>query len=290
MVAINQGAVNRYGYCAIIGRPNVGKSTTFNALLGHSISIVTRKAQTTQTEIMGVVTDLPYQYVMLDTPGVQCRLKRRTKLNRVAAKTVVEADLAIFMVSGSQWTDDDTAALNILKDFDGPVIGRVNKMDKLRQRPDQLEQAIDRLRDAYSFHNIVTLSARQSQHVDILHQEICALLPSGEPGYPVETVTSHSDHFIIQEMVRAKVLELLHEEIPYEIAVTVDLTKEVEGKQHIYVTLWVRSSTQKGVVIGKGGQRLKQIGMQARAMIEQHFDAPVVLKTWVKVGVPDENY
>lgn len=290
MVAMNQDVVNRYGYCAIIGRPNVGKSTTFNALLGHSISIVTRKAQTTQTEIMGVVTDLPYQYVMLDTPGVQCRLKRRTKLNRVAAKTVVEADLAIFMVSGSQWTDDDTAALNILKDFDGPVIGCINKVDKLHHRPDKLDESIERLRGAFPFHKIVTLSARQSLHVDILHREICQLLPSGEAGYPVETVTSHSDHFIIQEMVRAKALELLHEEIPYEIAVTVDLTKVVDETQHIYVTLWVRSSTQKGVVIGKGGQKLKQIGMQARAMIERHVKAPVVLKTWVKVGEPDENY
>ena len=290
MTAIPLQTVNRFGYCAIIGRPNAGKSTTFNALLGHSISIVTRKAQTTQTEVMGVVTDLPYQYVMLDTPGVQCRLKRRTKLNRVAVKTVVEADLAIFMVSGSQWTEDDQAALRILSDFEGPVIGCVNKLDKLRQRPDLLDKTIDRLRDAYDFHEIITISARESQHVDILHQEICALLPAGEAGYPIETVTSHSDHFIIQEMVRAKVLELLHEEIPYDISVTIDLIKEVDAKQHIYVTLWVKSATQKGVVIGKGGQKLKQIGSQARQLIERHLQAPVVLKTWVKVGTPSADY
>jgi GTP-binding protein Era len=287
MSTIDQKPINRYGYCAIIGRPNVGKSTTFNALLGHSISVVTRKAQTTQTEIMGVVTDIPCQYVMLDTPGVQCRLKRRTKLNRVAAKTIFEADLAIFMVAGSQWTEDDEAALRILKDFDGPVIGCINKIDKLRHDPNKLMPSVERLREVYAFHKIITLSASKNQHIDLLHREICDLLPSGEAGYDVETITSHSEAFVIQEIVRAKALELLHEEIPYDLVVTVDMIKMVKDKRHIYVTLWVKSATQKAVVIGKGGQKLKQIGWQARLQMEAHFQEPLFLKTWVKVGEPD---
>ena len=287
MTVNNDKSVTHFGYCAIIGRPNVGKSTVFNALLGHSISIVTRKAQTTQTEIMGVVTDIPHQYVMLDTPGVQCRLKRRTQLNRVAAKSVFEADLAIFMVAGSQWNDNDMAALDILREFDGPVIGCVNKMDKLANQPEKIQASIDRLREHYEFRQIMTLSATRNQHVDILHREICGFLPTGEAGYDVDLVTSHDDDFLIQEMVRAKALELLHEEIPYDMAVSVDLMKTVEGKRHIYVTLWVRSSTQKAVVIGKGGQKIKQIGQQSRLQMEALFTEPIVLKTWVKVGSPD---
>ena len=278
--------VTQFGYCAIVGRPNVGKSTIFNALLGHSVSIVTRKAQTTQTEIMGVVTDFPYQYVMLDTPGVQSRLKRRTRLNRVAAKSVFEADMALFVAAGSQWNEDDEAALQVLKDFDGPVIGCVNKLDKLSQRPDKLLQSVEALQARYPFEKILTLSALRKLHVDLLHEEICSYMPDGEAQFAADTVTEHSDYFLIQEMVRAKLLEFLHEEIPYDLVVTVDLTKEVDGVKHIYVTIWVGSSTQKAVVIGKGGSKIKQIGQQARLMMEKNFRQPIFLKTWVKVGQP----
>ncbi len=280
--------VKQFGYCAIIGRPNVGKSTMFNALLGHSVSIVTRKAQTTQTEIMGVVTDFPYQYVMLDTPGVQSRLKRRTKLNRVAAKSVFEADIALFVVAGSQWNEDDEAALQVLKDFDGPVIGCVNKLDKLSSAPERMAKAIDALQSRYAFEKILTLSALRKLHMDLLHQEICDAMPFGEAQFPVDIVTEHDDAFLIQEMVRAKLLEFLHEEIPYDLCVSVDLEKIVKDVRHIYVTIWVNSPTQKAVVIGKGGSKIKQIGSQARLMMEKHFDYPIFLKTWVKVGAPSE--
>ena len=284
----NNEQVKNFGYCAIVGRPNVGKSTMFNALLGHSVSIVTRKAQTTQTEIMGVVTDFPYQYVMLDTPGVQSRLKRRTKLNRVAAKSVFEADIALFVVAGSQWNEDDEAALQVLKDFDGPVIGCVNKLDKLSHAPDKMTRAVHELQSRYAFEKILTLSALRNLHMDLLHQEICDAMPAGEAQFPVDVVTEHDDVFLIQEMVRAKLLEFLHEEIPYDLSVTVDLMKTVKDMLHIYVTIWVSSSTQKAVVIGKGGSKIKQIGLQARLMMEKHFQQSVFLKTWVKVGVPSE--
>lgn len=280
--------VKSFGYCAIIGRPNVGKSTIFNALLGHSVSIVTRKAQTTQTEIMGVVTEPPYQYVMLDTPGVQCRLKRRTKLNRVAAKSIFEADVALFVVAGSQWNDDDAAALQILQDFDGPVIACVNKLDKLSNMPEKLTRSVHDLQARYSFEKVITLSALRGLHIDLLQQEICSYLPAGDGQYAIDTVTKHDEKFLIQEMVRAKLLEFLHEEIPYNLSVTVDLIKEVKNIRHIYVTIWVSSSTQKAVVIGKGGSKLKKIGQQARLMMEKKFQQSVFLKSWVKVGEPSE--
>lgn len=278
--------VEKCGYLAIIGRPNVGKSTLFNALLGHSVSVVTRKAQTTQTEIMGVVTASPYQYVLLDTPGVQCRLKRRTMLNRVAAKSAFEADVAIFMAAGSQWTDDDDAALKILDDFDGPVIGCINKLDKLVNQPNKLAQAVENLQNRFTFVQIMTLSALRHYHVDLMHAEICSYLPDGPALYDAGMVTTHSDAFISQEILRAKLLELLHEEIPYEIELTIDLMKTVKDKRHIYMTIWVSSSTKKAVVIGKGGSKIKQIGIQSRREMEQYFKQPIVLKTWVKVGTP----
>ena len=278
--------VERCGYLAIIGRPNVGKSTLFNALLGHSVSVVTRKAQTTQTEIMGVVTKFPYQYVLLDTPGVQCRLKRRTALNRVAAKSAFEADVAIFMAAGSQWTADDEVALKILHDFEGPVIGCINKLDKLLNQQDKLGQAIDNLKKRFPFEKIMTLSALRKLHVDLLHAEICACLPEGPALYDYDMVTSHSDDFLTQEILRAKLLEFLHEEIPYNLDLSIDLMKIVDGRRHIYVTIWVSSSSKKSVVIGKGGSKLKQIGIQARREMEAYFKQPVFLKTWVKVGAP----
>jgi GTP-binding protein Era len=279
----------RFGYCAIIGRPNVGKSTIFNALLGRSVSIVTRKAQTTQSEIMGVVTCHAHQYVMLDTPGVQCRLKRRTKLNRVAAKSAFEADLALFVVGGSKWSDDDMAALQILKDFDGPVIGCINKLDRIANSPEKIQQTVEALQARYPFEKILTLSALRKIHVDVLNHEIGQYLPEGDAQFAEDVVTEHSDEFLIEEMVRAKLLEFLHEEIPYDAEVRVDLSRMVDDKQHIYVTIWVPSQTQKAVVIGKGGQKIKQIGQQARMMMEKHFQIPIVLKTWVKVGQPEQR-
>ena len=135
----------------------------------------------------------------------------------------------------------------------------------------------------------MTLSALRKLHVDLLHQEICHFLPKGDALYDADIVTSHSDDFLTQEILRAKLLEFLHEEIPYGVELSIDLVKIVDKRRHIYVTIWVSSATKKAVVIGKGGSKLKQIGIQARKEIEQYFKQPVFLKTWVKVGTPPKN-
>ncbi|MEC8978016.1 MAG: GTPase Era [Pseudomonadota bacterium] len=278
-----------FGYVAIIGRPNVGKSTMFNALLGRSISIVTRKAQTTQSKIMGVVTTPPYQYVMLDTPGVQTRLQQRQygKLNKIAKQAAYEADAAIFMVEGLKWRSDDAEALKTLEGFTGPVIAVVNKYDRYTKKMHDVQAYVDQLQTHYAFEKVVLASAEQALHMDLVQDAICEMLPEGAFLYPVASLTSHSDDFILAEILRSKLLMLLHEEVPYMAKTEIEI-REDKGKHWlIYANIWVPSSSKKAMVIGKRGEKLKQIGIQARSAMRAYLQKEVVLKTWVKIGDPD---
>lgn len=281
-------AYSHFGTVAIVGKPNAGKSTLFNRLLGASVSVVTRKAQTTQSRVIGVVHDKPYQYVMFDTPGVKTRIKHRHlgHLNRVAKQSTYEADCALFLVSGQSWNEDDEEALGLLEDFKGPVIGVVNKMDHLSDQA-SINRVVDHLREKRDFHQIITISARHGTHVDVLKHELRSLIPKAYALYSEDQMTTHTEAFLCTEILRAKILEHCHEEIPYVSVVTLDLFEHQPKWLAMHAVIWVKSASQKPVIIGKQGALLKRIGMAAREQMQKLLKTKVVLKTWVKVGDPE---
>ena len=279
------------GWVAIIGRPNVGKSTLFNALLGRSVSIVTRKAQTTQSRIMGVVTTPPYQYIVLDTPGVQQRLKRRrfARLNKVAKRAAFEADAAVFVVEGLKWREDDAVALATLESFEGPCIAVVNKYDRFVKDKEKTQAYIKALQERHRFDKIILTSCSRSVHIELVHEAICESMPVADFVYPPEALTDHSDDFILAEILRSKLLLHLHDEIPYQCQTEIEIRQDKGKHWLVHANIWVPTAAKKGVVIGKGGQKLQQIGQQARMAMGAYLNKEVVLKTWVKVGVLDED-
>lgn len=279
------------GWVAIIGRPNVGKSTLFNALLGSSVSIVTRKAQTTQSRIMGVVTTPPYQYIVLDTPGVQQRLKRRrfAQLNKVAKQAAYEADAAVFMVEGLKWREDDAVALETLASFEGPCIAVVNKYDRFVKDKEKTLEYVHALQEKYPFEKIILASCTKGVHIELVHEAICEAMPAGAFVFPAEAVTEHSEDFILAEILRSKLLLHLHDEIPYQCQTEIEMRQDKGKHWLVHANIWVPTGAKKAVVIGKGGSKLQQIGQQARMAMGAYLKKEVVLKTWVKVGVLDDN-
>ena len=286
-----QENTQRCGWVAIIGRPNVGKSTLFNALLGRSVSIVTRKAQTTQSKIMGVVTTPPHQYIMLDTPGVQERLKRRgfAKLNKVAKQAAYEADVAVFMVEGLKWREDDTIALDTLADFKGPCIALINKYDRFVNEQEKIARYVEILQSRREFDQVILVSCERGIHTALVHEAICERIPEGEFAYDSTMLTHHSEDFILAEILRSKLLLLLHEEVPYQCYTDIEHKQEQAKHWVIHANIWVPTSAKKALVIGKGGSKLKQIGEQARSAMRAYLDKEVVLKTWVKIGTPQHE-
>ncbi len=278
------------GWVAIIGRPNVGKSTLFNALLGRSVSIVTRKAQTTQSRIMGVVTTPPCQYIILDTPGVQERLKRRrfAQLNKVAKQAAYEADAAVFMVEGLKWRDDDAIALETLASFNGPCIAVVNKFDRYAKDQQKTLAYVEMLQQKRTFDQVILVSSAKAIHVELVHQAICEAMPLGEFVYPAEAITDHTEDFILAEILRSKLLALLHDEVPYHCQTQIEMRQDMGKHWLVHANIWVPTSAKKAVVIGKGGQKLAQIGQQARSAMGAYLQKEVVLKTWVKIGNMDD--
>ena len=280
---------SRFGTVALVGRPNVGKSTLFNALLGYSLSVVTRKAQTTQTRIMGIVSDQATQYVLYDTPGVQQRfVKRRFQsLNRIANQAAFEADLALFVCGGLTWHEDDDKALEALRDFAGPCFCVINKWDQFAQKVTKQQEFVDFLRSKNIFTQILLISAKDGMGVDVLHQEILAALPVGAKQYDADLLTEHSESFVLAEILRGQCLAFVHEEIPYQCVIEIESLEDQGPHIHVRAIIWVPSSAKKTVIIGKAGSKLEQIGHAARLEMADFLDRKVVLKTWVKVGRPN---
>ena len=278
----------RFGYCALVGRPNVGKSTLFNALLGHSLSVVTRKAQTTQSRVMGIVTEDQAQYVLLDTPGVQQKfVKRRFQsLNRIANQAAFEADVAIFVTGGLSWHEDDSRALSALKDFNGPCYCVVNKWDQFAQKTDKQTAFIQMLQDKGCFTNIILASAKEDLSVNVIHEMIIDALPEGDKQYDEHMLTEHSEAFVLSEILRAQCLSFLHEEIPYHCVTEIESLEDCGTHWHVQAVIWVPTSAKKMVIIGKQGKKLESIGQAARLEMEAFMEKKVVLKTWIKVGTP----
>ncbi|WP_243386287.1 GTPase Era [Bacillus kexueae] len=273
------------GFVSIIGRPNVGKSTFVNRVIGQKIAIMSDKPQTTRNKIQGVYTTNDSQIVFIDTPGIH---KPKHKLGdfmmKVANNTLKEVDLILFMVNATEgFGRGEEFILERLKETKTPVFLVINKIDQVH--PDDLLGIIDQYKDKYNFKEIIPISALQGNNIENLLQEIESYLPEGPQYYPSDQVTDHPERFIISELVREKVLHLTREEVPHSVAVVIDSIERRENNEAVYVaaTIIVERDSQKGIVIGKQGKMLKEIGQRARVDIENLLGSRVFLELWVKV-------
>jgi GTP-binding protein Era len=275
----------RSGYVAIIGRPNVGKSTLINRVLGQKLCITSRRPQTTRHRILGIKTTEQGQFIYVDTPGLHSDNKKAMNryMNRAASSSIEDVDVILFVVEGLKWTDEDKKVLNRLQqDAKAPVILVLNKADKLSDKGALLPQ-IQELSSQYEFAAVVPISARKGMNTDVLEQEITKLMPAGEMIFDEDQLTDRSSRFLAAEIVREKLFRYLGKELPYSITVEVELFEEDGGMFRISAVVYVERSGQKSIVIGKKGEQLKRIGQDAREEMEQLFGCKVFLQVWVKV-------
>ena len=273
------------GVVAIVGPPNVGKSTLLNGLLGQKISIVTPKPQTTRNRIIGILNDPSYQIVMLDTPGLHKTGKPlNLEMVKIAVASLSEVDAILFLVDVSQPVPEkQIKAVKYLEGAASPAILVLNKIDLLKK--DQILPMIEMYRNIYPFAAIVPISALMNNGTDILLQEMVRLLPTGPRLYPEDIPTDATERFIVAEIVREKIFFLTGQEIPYSTAVVIDSFKEDEKRSlvTIHATIVVEKSSQKAIIIGRKGSKLQQIGKNSRHDIEKLLAQRVLLKLWVKV-------
>lgn len=275
---------HKSGFVSIIGRPNVGKSTFMNRVIGHKIAIMSDKAQTTRNKIQGVMTREDAQIIFLDTPGIH---KPKHKLGdymmRVAKNTLSEIDAIMFMVNVNEDIGrGDEYIMEMLKNVKTPVFLVLNKIDLVH--PDALMPKIEKYKTYMDFTEIVPISALEGLNVDHFIDVLKDYLPEGPKYYPDDQISDHPEQFVVGEIIREKILHLTSEEIPHAIGVNVDrMIKESEERVRIEVTIFVERDSQKGIVIGKGGKKLKEVGKRARRDIEMLLGSKVYLELWVKV-------
>ena len=274
------------GFISIIGRPNVGKSTLLNRVIGQKIAIMSDKPQTTRNKVQGVLTNPESQMIFIDTPGIH---KPKHKLGefmlKTAKNTLREVDLIMFMVNAEQELGKgDEFIMELLEGTKTPVFLVINKIDQVH--PDSLLSIIEGYKERFEFAEIVPISALQGNNVESLLATIEKYLPEGPQYYPADQVTDHPERFMISELIREKVLHLTREEIPHSIAVVIDKIKPDEEKENmirVQATIMVERDSQKGIVIGKRGALLKEVGTRARKDIEMLLGSKVYLELWVKV-------
>lgn len=289
MTGDKNNSVSRCGYVAIIGRPNVGKSTLLNYILGLKLSITSRKPQTTRHQILGVKNSLQddsvkVQAVYVDTPGLHERSGSAINkyMNRAASSVLSDVDVLLFVVQARAWTDEDDAVLKRLKNISAPVILVVNKIDQLDNKQELLPY-INELSLKMNFYEIVPVSAAKGSNVGRLEASVNKLLPEAPLFFPEDQITDRSMRFLSAEIIREKLVRELGQELPYTSTVDIDKYEEEEKLTRIHATIYVESKGQKAIVIGKKGSRLKDISTKARLDIESLINAKVYLNLWVKV-------
>ncbi len=273
----------RSGFIAIVGRPNVGKSTLLNHLVGQKVSITSRKAQTTRHRITGIRSDEDAQYVFVDTPGFQ--LQHQNALNRTMNRTVTQSmsdvDAVLFVVEALRFDERDELVLNMLPQ-DRPVLLVINKIDRLDDK-NRLLPFIEQVSASFAFAAIVPVSAQRGKELDNLLAALRSRLPQGAPVFGEDEITDRSERFLAAEILREKVFRLSGDEIPYAISVEIEKFETEGALRRIYAAIIVDKENQKPILIGKKGAKLKEISTQARLDMEKLFDGKVYLEVWVKV-------
>ncbi len=274
----------RSGYVAIIGRPNVGKSTLLNYILGFHLSITSKKPQTTRHRLLGIKTTATAQAVYIDTPGLHQKYKGaiHTYMNKEALSTLQDVDVIVFVVDGIKLTEEDDYVIEQLKNCEQPIILAVNKVDKIKDK-EILLPFLEQLGQRLDFSEIIPVSASKGSNVVQLEQKIESHLHLSPAYFPEEQITDKSDRFLAAELIREKLMRLLGQELPYAVAVEVEAFEEEPSIIKISAIIWVERSNQKSIIIGNKGQQLKEVGKQARISMERLYDKKVFLKLWVKV-------
>jgi GTP-binding protein Era len=280
----------KFGNVAIAGRPNVGKSTLMNHLVGFKVSAIANKPQTTRHNIRGILTEQDYQIVFRDTPGIHKTAKSllNKTINLEAVSALENVDAVVMMVEAMRWTEEDDLVLKRLQHVSCPVFLVANKVDRVKQRGEMLAwlQEVTKKRD---FAAIFPLSATKGVNTNELKAALVEVLPEGEWGHDEDEVTDQSTRFICGELVREQLMTYLHQELPYSTAVEVEKFEETPKVIEIHAVIWVSRDSQKGIIIGHKGEMLKRIGSAARRELEGFLDSKVMLKLWVRVEENWEN-
>ncbi|TLF50594.1 GTPase Era [Halomonas urmiana] len=275
------------GFVAIVGRPNVGKSTLMNRILGQKISITSRRPQTTRHQVMGIKTEEEAQFIYVDTPGIHILAKDRNKainrfMNQAAVQALRDVDCVVFIIDRTRWSDEDQVVLQRLEHVEAPVILAVNKVDRLQDKASLLPW-LEQVGARRDFAAIVPISAKHGTNVPELEAEVAKHLPESVHYFPEDQVTDKSQRFLAAEMVREKVMRQLGDELPYQMTVEIEEYRDEGRVVHISALILVERAGQKKILIGEKGDRIKNIGREARLDMERALGAKVMLNLWVKV-------
>jgi len=274
----------RCGFVAVVGRPNVGKSTLINALMGAKVSIVTAKPQTTRHRILAVHTTADTQIIFVDTPGLHRKAGKAMNrmMNRTAASALADADVVLFMSEAGRWTEEDGDVLQRLQSVSAPVIAVLNKVDLVKPK-EKLLEIISETTARHEFADIIPVSAKKNDNLATLLSLIPGYLPQSPQLFPEDMKTDRGVEFHAAETIREKLTLSLHQEIPYGLTVQIERFETEEGRTTINAIIWVERDSQKGIVVGKGGSVLKRVGKEARLELKKQLQRPVHLELWVKV-------
>lgn len=277
-------SVSRCGYVAIVGRPNVGKSTLLNHMLGQKVSITSRKPQTTRNNVVGIKTEGDVQIIFVDTPGLHLSQPKAINryMNRAASSAMKDVDVIIFLVDRFIWTDEDEAVARQLINAQCPIILAVNKIDQIEQKETLLPH-LQKLSEKLQVTEIIPLSALRDINLDRLEELLIERLPESVHLFPEDQITDRSSRFMAAELVREKITRQLGDELPYQMAVEIEEFKQEGNLITIAALILVERDGQKKILIGDKGERIKLIGQQARLDMEKLFDSKIMLKLWVKV-------
>lgn len=272
------------GHVAIVGRPNVGKSTLLNRLLGVRLAITSHKAQTTRHAILGIKSFDNGQVIYVDTPGIHERSDNAMNryLNRTAKGVLGDVDLLVFVVEALRWTKEDEKVLALLQASGVPAILAVNKVDRVKQK-ESLLPYLERVSARHGFREIVPLSAKSGQNLERLEEQVLSALPRGERFYPEDQLSDRPEKFFAAEMIREQITRRYAKELPYAVSVEIEKFEELPGLYRIHGVVWVEKPGQKAIVIGKNGLALKEVATRARQAMQEFFDTKVHLELWVKV-------